>query len=171
MRSRSDRARTAAAILALTLIAALAGCGGSGGGASKKDYYAAINGFCGKVTAAAKQVSTVTQRVQKDTTAPRSVRLQAVTTSLTQFADSTETALNTLQKAGVPATFKAYQAGTATGFESFIAALRKTASESTKTPSVLTQLQSRLNAVKLPDPPKDITANAKSCAEFTPAGG
>lgn len=174
MGSRRVRTRAAAAVLTITVGAAAGvGCGGGGGDAkaSKQDYYAAINGFCGDVATAAKQVSKDTVKAQKATGSSQAARLRIITTSLEQFADSTESALGKLEKAGVPDSFAAYQKGTAAGFRTYIATLRKTAKDSAKDTSALTRLQARLNAVKLPDPPKDVTANAKACAEFSPAAG
>jgi hypothetical protein len=166
------RARPLASVLSLALLAAASGCGGDGGdGASEQDYYASINAFCGKVATAAKQVSTDTAAVRKDTSSPPSRRFKAITVSLRHFADSTESALQNLEKTKVPSQFADYQKGTSAGFRTFITTLRTTADVADKDgPAVLTKLESRLNAVKLPDPPKDVTANAKACASFSPAG-
>lgn len=161
---RSHGTRAGAALLAVLV----AGCGSGDDGPSKDGYYKAINGFCGSVTAAAKQVSADTVAVQKDTKASQAARLKRITVSLQGFADATESALDRLEKAGVPDTFATYQEGTSKGFRTFIKTLRTTADESEKDAQVLTKLEARLNAVKLPDLPPDITANAKACAEFSP---
>jgi hypothetical protein len=165
-------ARPAASALIVVLLTAASGCGSGGAsGASKQDYYASINTFCGRVASAARQVSTDTAAVRKDTAAPASRRFKAITVSLRHFAASTETALQDLEKTKVPSQFASYQKGTSAGFRTFITTLRTTADAADKNgPAILTKLQARLNAVKLPDPPKDITANAKACASFSPAG-
>lgn len=167
---RRGGVRSSAAVLTLALTVAASGCGGGGDGSSK-DYYAAIDTFCGKVTAAAQQVSTDTAAVRRDSKAPAADRYAAITKSLTRFADSTESALTKLEQAKVPAKFADYQKGTSAGFRTFITTLRTTATSADKNgPKALTELQGKLNAVKLPDPPKDITANAKACASFSPKG-
>jgi hypothetical protein len=163
--------RSAAAFLTITASIAAAGCGG-GGEPSKKDYYGSIDSFCGEVASAAKQVSKDTQAVQRDKGADRAKVVKVVTDSLQQFASSTETALVDLEKSDVPKAFNAYQHGTSSGFRQFIATLRSTAKAAEKDgAAALSQLGPKLNAVKLPDPPKDITANAKACASFPPAAG
>jgi hypothetical protein len=160
--------RSAAALLTITASIAAVGCGG-GGEPSKTDYYGSIEAFCGDVATAAKQVSKDTLAVQKETSADRTKVVKVVADSLQQFADSTETALEDLEKTDVPKAFTAYQDGTSSGFRKFIATLRSTAKAAEKDGAdALTQLGPKLNAVKLPDPPNDITANAKACASFTP---
>jgi hypothetical protein len=163
--------RFTAACLTIAVSAAALGCGG-GGAPSKSDYYGSIDSFCGAVASAAKQVSKDTLAVQKDTGADRTKVVKVVADSLQQFADSTENALQDLEKTGVPKAFSAYQDGTSSGFRKFITTLRSTAKAAQKDGAgALSQLGPKLNAVKLPDPPKDVTANAKACASFTPAGG
>jgi hypothetical protein len=171
-RTRGWVRRTAVvATLAVTPLAA-AGCGGGDdGGASKSDYYGSIDRFCGDVAKAAKQVSRDTTAVQKDKDATRKQVVKVVTDSLQQFADSTETALDTLQKADVPETYAGYQKATTAGFRRFVTTLRTTADAATKDGAdALSQLGPKLNAIKLPSTPPDITANAKACAGFAPTG-
>ncbi|MCW3040881.1 MAG: hypothetical protein JWM31_2786 [Solirubrobacterales bacterium] len=170
MRPRVVRVRTTGLALTIALLATATGCGGGDDGPSKKDYYASLNSFCSDVATAAARVSADTAAVERDTKAARSARLALITASLKRFADGTETALDTLAKAGAPEEFAAYQKGTATGFRRFVKTLRDTAAESEKDPAVLMKLQARLNAVRLPDPPRDVSANARACAEFSPAG-
>ncbi len=166
------RARRTAVAVTLVLLTTATGCGGGGGGGepSKADYYTSIDRFCGKVAQAARRVSTDTAAVQRDTSAPAAERFAGITRSLTRFAGATETALKDLEGTGVPPAFKAYQDGTSKGFRRFIATLRDTAKDAEKDPRVLTRLERRLNAVELPDPPREITQNAKACASFSPAG-
>jgi hypothetical protein len=167
---RRGGVRSSAAVLTVVLTVAASGCGGGDDG-SAKDYYSAIDTFCGQVTTAARRVSTDTAAVRRDTSSPAKTRYAAITASLTRFADSTESALGRLEKAKVPKQFSAYQKGTSSGFRTFITTLRDTAASADKNgPKALTELAGKLNAVQLPDPPKDITANAKACASFSPKG-
>ncbi len=161
----------AAAVLLTVVSLAASGCGGDDE-PSDKDYYGSINAFCSEVADAAKQVSKDTAAVQRDKGAGRQQVVAVVSRSLDQFADSTEQALDDLEKAGVPKVFTEYQEGTSTGFRKFIDTLRSTAKAAEKDgASALTQLGPKLNAVKLPDPPQDVTANAKACASFSPTSG
>lgn len=153
---------------------AVTGCGGGGGGdePSEDAYFKASDTFCGTVATAAAQVSKDTSAVQADRKADRARVVKVVTASLGTFAQTTETALDTLEKTDVPNAFTAYQDATSAGFRKFIATLRATAKAARADGTApLTQLGPKLNAIKLPDPPKAITANAKACASFTPVAG
>jgi hypothetical protein len=169
MRPRGG-ARLLAVPLTLVLLATASGCGGSDE-PSKTEYYGAVGAFCGKVTTAAKHVSTESAAVRQDSGATPAASLKRITTALSGFADAAEAALKELEKAGVPSQYATFQKGTATGFRRYVSTLRATAHDADKDPTVLTKLETRLNAVRLPDIPKDITANAKACASFsTPTG-
>lgn len=169
---RTAGVRRAAMIAAIAVSLAAAGCGGGGDDEpSKSAYYGSIDRFCGDVAKAAEQVSRDTKAVQQDKDATRKQVVTVVTDSLQQFADSTETALDTLQKADVPEAFDGYQQATTAGFRRFITTLRATADAAKKDGAdALSQLGPKLNAIKLPNTPPDITANAKACASFSPAG-
>ncbi len=164
-------ARRIAFLTTLAVLPLSAGCGGGDdGGASKQDYYGSIDRFCAGVAKAAKQVSADTAAVQQDKQATRKQVVKVVTDSLQQFADSTETALDTLQQADVPDAYAEYQKATTAGFRRFVSTLRTTADAATKDGAgALSKLGPRLQAIKLPDTPADITANAKACAGFAPA--
>ncbi len=163
------RLRVAALGAAVAAVIALSACGGSEK-PSKQDYYGSVNTFCGDVAKAAQQVSQATLAVRKDKNADADTVVKAVTSSLDRFASSTESALEKLDAAGVPSDFDEYQRKTEAGFREYISTLRSTAkSARTDGVSALAELESRLNAVKLPDPPADITTNAKACSSISSA--
>jgi hypothetical protein len=149
-----------------------AGCGGGGHGKPSKDvYYRSIDRFCGYVATAARQVSDDTHAVKRDKNATQRQVVKVVSASLLQFADATETALDHLHKVNVPDDFATFQRATDTGYRSFVKTLRTTAGAARKDgPKALAQFGPKLSAVKLPDTPPEIAANAKRCAGFTPKG-
>lgn len=161
--------RLAGVVTGIVLLGA-AGCGGGGGGKPSKDaYFRSIDRFCGNVAGAAQRVSRDTAAVERDKAAtPRQV-VKVVSSSLLQFADATETALNRLQRADVPADYAGFQRATDTGYRSFVKTLRMTAAAARKDGTkALAQFGPKLSAIKLPDTPPDIAASAKRCAGFTP---
>jgi hypothetical protein len=169
---RTAGARRTAICATVAVSLAAAGCGGGGDSEpSKSEYYGSIDRFCGDVAKAAEQVSRDTTAVQKDKDATRKEVVKIVTDSLQRFADSTETALDTLQQADVPESFAAYQKATTAGFRRFVTTLRTTADAATDDGAdALSRLGPELNAIELPKTPPDITANAKACASFSPTG-
>jgi hypothetical protein len=165
-------ARFFAVPLTLALLVTASGCGGGDSTPTVKQYYGAIGTFCTQVAAAAKRVSTESNAVSQSPAATQAANLKRITDALGQFADGTDAALKRLEKAGAPDRFAKYQKDNAAGFRKFISTLRATAHDAEKDPTVLAKLETRLNAVALPDPPKDITANVKPCATtFTAATG
>ncbi|WP_354699483.1 hypothetical protein DSM112329_05200 [Paraconexibacter sp. AEG42_29] len=164
---RRTAVRASVAPVLAALVVAAAGCGGDdgddGGMPSADDYYGAMNTFCMDVTAAARAATRTSTAAAKG---PAGTRVKRISTSLGTFADAAEEALAELEDAGAPERFANYQRENAAGFRRYIVTLRAAAAD----PDDLAKLQTRVNAIELPDPPQDITTNAKSCASFSPAG-
>ena len=172
-RSVPSTRRTRAGVgwrLALAVAGLGAGCGGgSSDGPSKKDYQASINTFCTDVKAAAGKVvdgrrEAAGQRHEE----PDSRRSRGFGTTLETFADSTQTALDRLRKAGVPKDYESFNGKAVTAFDGVIAKLHAAATGAKQgNLTALSSLGTDLGSVKLPDLPKDISKNAKACADIS----
>lgn len=164
-------ARTVGTVTALTIALGAAGCGGGGGSSSAdKDYYSSMNAFCGSVKTAANNVKNDATKLQTNIAKDPKKAIQGFATTLDNFATATNTALVKLKAAKVPSKYSDFTTKAITAFTGVVAKLHS-AAKGARSGSVaaLSTLGTSLNSVKLPDLPKDIQKNAKSCAAISPA--
>lgn len=170
----AGRARSVTAALGLVLVLLIAGCGGgdSGGGgggdSTTKGYYGAIDTFCTSVKSAANQVKTDATKLQANIASDPKQAIKSFATTLDTFANATNAALTKFKAAEVPSKYKSFTDQAVAAFGGVVTKLHA-AAKGAKSGSVsaVNNLGADLDAIKLPDLPKDVQKNAKSCAAIS----
>lgn len=161
-------ARVLAAVAAcLTLVA----CGGGGGddAPSKQEYYGSIDGFCRDVKSAGNRVQADAAKLQRQAPTDAQAAITGFAPTLRTFADATRRAAGRLDRAGAPDELADFNARVVRAFEGVATKLGQAADGArTGKVSALTRLGTDLGAVKLPELPRDVRANARTCADITP---
>lgn len=168
----AGRARSVTAALGLVLVLLIAGCGGgdSGGSgdSSANGYYSAIDTFCTSVKSAANQVKTDATKLQANIASDPKQAIKSFATTLDTFANATNAALTKFKAAEVPSKYKSFTDQAVAAFGGVVTKLHA-AAKGAKSGSVsaVNNLGADLDAIKLPDLPKDVQKNAKSCAAIS----
>lgn len=167
IRVARSKTRTVASVSILTIALGAAGCGG---GSSDKGYYSSMDTFCSSVKSASNQVKSDATKLQTNIAKDPKKAIQGFATTLDTFATATNTALGKLKAAKVPSKYSDFTSKAIAAFTGVVAQLHS-AAKGARSGSVkaLSTLGASLNSVKLPDLPKDIQKNARSCAAISPA--
>jgi hypothetical protein len=163
MRLRRVRCALACLLALGALGAGAAGCGGGSDGSSKKTYEGKINTFCTDVKTAAGRFQADATKLQASAATNRQ---KAIGTTLSTFADATESAVDKLRKADVPKSYASFNDRTVKAFDGVVVKLRA-AAKGVKAGDVSGLLGLEAALRKLPNLPPDIAKRAKACADIS----
>lgn len=166
------RARAGAAAIVASAVLALSACGGGDGGGkdTKAEYKTSLNTFCGAVSKSQKDVEAQIQKIQSDPDAAKDPQaaIKGFGNALGTFADDLNGALDGLKKSDPPSQYKSFHDGAVKAIGQLATKVDEAATATKKGDvQALSSFGSDVDAIKVPDVPKDLKNGVKNCDELS----